>query len=232
MKKHKHEYRLPKFPPVTETVVYDDEILIHPKPVDDDPNHYHDRSSPFTVKEEAPDCSSAEEDDQDKEAGIPMGPVKPKKCCTKTVVKGLHICEICGQDYRNKSDLTNHMGQHAGLTFNCEQCGKIFFTRKSFEVHLKVHMEGPIVCSQCAKNFEYPGSLVHHMKTHSSITYECPLDNCTCTYKSNAMYREHFTYGHNEEDTIKCDYCTKMFKLPTQMYCHRNKQHRPAPRNF
>ena len=204
-------------------------MSIHPKPADDDANLYFDRSIPFSVKEEAPDCSSGEEGTA-KVGDIPMGPLKPKKCHTKSVVKGLHICQICGQDYRNKSDLANHMGQHEGLTFTCEQCGKVFFTCKSFEIHLKVHTEGPITCSQCGKNLEYPGSLVYHMNTHSGITYDCPLQDCNKSYKSNAMYREHFTYGHNEEDTIPCDYCKKMFKLPTQMYCHRNKQHGPAPR--
>ena len=69
-KKHKYEYELPRFPPVTSRVVYSENILIHPKPSDDDPNLYFDKSVPFSMKVEAPDCSSDEQNKND----IPMGP--------------------------------------------------------------------------------------------------------------------------------------------------------------
>ena len=67
--------------------MYSEEVSIHQKPADNDPNLYFDKSIPFSVKVEAPDCSSGEEDAA-KVGDIPMGPLKPKKCHTNSAVKG------------------------------------------------------------------------------------------------------------------------------------------------
>ena len=76
---HKHLYELLKCPPLTETVIYSDEILIHLKPADNNENIYIDpkKRGPFTVKVEAPNYSSSDEEPQ--AAAMPMGPIKAKK---------------------------------------------------------------------------------------------------------------------------------------------------------
>ena len=92
------------------------------------------------MKVEAPNCSSSDEEPQ--VASMPMGPVKAKKGWHQLAVKGLYICQVCGQDYTNRSDLSKHIAQHKGLEYTCEQCVKIFYSRKSFENHTKAHTEG------------------------------------------------------------------------------------------
>ena len=127
---------------MTETVIYLDEISIHLKPVDDNKNIHIDpkKRGSFTVEAEAPNCSSSDEEPQ--AASMPMGPVKAKIHQHQPAVKGLHICQVCSQDYTNRSDLSNHIAQHQGLEYTCEQCEKIFYSRKSFENHTKDHTEG------------------------------------------------------------------------------------------
>ena len=108
-KAHKHSYELPRCPSVTETVIYLDEISIHLKPVDDNGNIHIDpkKEAHLTVKVEAPNCSSSDEEPQ--AASMPMGPVKAKNCQHQPAVKGLHICQVCSQDYTNRSNLSNHI---------------------------------------------------------------------------------------------------------------------------
>ena len=215
-----------------ETVIYSDEILIHPKPADNNENIYIDpkKRGPFTVKVEAPNCSSSDEEPQ--AAAMPVGPIKAKKCQHQPTVKGLHVCQVCGQDYTNKLDLANHMGQHVGVEYTCEKCEKKFYSHKSFENHTKAHTEGPHVCSQCQQNFELKSSLLNHLKKHKGMTYACQVEpGCPHTMKSYAMFLEHFHYGHLDEKMIPCDYCSPYFQTPTNMMAHRNKAHGPAPKN-
>ena len=173
------------------------------------------------IKVEKPDCSSVEEDESTsaKAFNMPMGPAKPHKQHQKTSVKGLHICHICGQDYMNKSDLSNHIGQYEGLTFTYELCHKVFYSFTSFDTHSKAHESGPHQCNQCGQTFEYATSLSNHVKTQSKV-YICEEEACEKKSRSYAMYLEHMQYGHIESKTIPCPDCDLKFQTPTQMYSH------------
>ena len=72
-----------------------------------------------------------------------MGLVKPFKIRSKTNVKGLFACEICGQDYTSRSDLANHMAKHAGITYTCDKCGKNFIPGNLLRI-MPMHIE--MVC--------------------------------------------------------------------------------------
>ena len=121
----------------TSEIVYNDEVSIIPKPASNvDIKTYHDpwKRKPMWMKVEAPSCSSnsdgedvAEQDqEQQNVLQYPMGPIKPGKKKSKSNVKGLYACEICGQDYTNKSDLANHTAQHEGVTYTCDKCEKVY----------------------------------------------------------------------------------------------------------
>ena len=204
-------------------------FFIIPKPDDDDKNWFHDKSK--SVKVEVT-CDSDEDMEEEAAAAsaIPMGPVKPRLHKRKTAVKGLYVCEICGLDYVNKSDFTNHMQQHEGVTFTCTQCEKVFYLQKGFDNHAKAHQDGLHECPQCSQKFELKSSLTNHIKSHTNV-YVCECPECGKEAKSYAMHLEHINYVHTETPTIPCDYCHCYFFTPTQMYCHCNKEHGPAPHN-
>ena len=123
----------------TEDVVIDSDLFLTQRNPDDDKNTYHDpgKFPPITVKKEFPDCCSAEEEEKEKEEEeeeeeenfnlnedqsdslkMHAAPIQSRK---KKCVKGLHVCQLCGKDYINKSDLNSHLMAHAGVTFNCER---------------------------------------------------------------------------------------------------------------
>ena len=194
------------------------------------------------TKEEAPACSSNDENaddeadapDQDdgNSSQYPMGPVKPgRKKKPKKNIKGLFACEICGQDYANGSDLANHIAQHEGVTYTCETYDKVFQSRKSFDNHAHSHREGPYTCDQCGKTFDYVGSLSNHMDMHSGKVYVCEIQTCGKQHKSYPMHLEHVQYGHTAKPTVECTGCLRMFQTPTQMHAHRNKAHGPVQKS-
>ena len=81
-KAHKHKVHFPPIKPITDEIISDDDCIAIPKPLDDDCNRFHDKSDPLILKLEAPDCSSAEEDETPvafQIPSMPMGPVKPRK---------------------------------------------------------------------------------------------------------------------------------------------------------
>ena len=110
-KTHTHIIVRPRIAQPESDIQVDEDVFIIPKPLDDDKNCYHDKSKP--VKAEVT-CDSDKDIQEEASAAlaIPMGPVKPRRCKSKTAVKGLYVCQICGQDYINKSDFNNHMQQH------------------------------------------------------------------------------------------------------------------------
>ena len=66
-----------------------------------------------------------------------MAPVKAQKHRNKTAVKGLYVCQICGQDYVNKIDFANHTQQHEGVTYTFTECEKLFILIKALRIMLK-----------------------------------------------------------------------------------------------
>ena len=80
-KVYKHKVVFNPIEPVTAEIPIDSDLILIPKPRDDNRNRLHDRSKPVEIKVEKPDCSSAEEDESTsaKSLKMPMGLVKPCK---------------------------------------------------------------------------------------------------------------------------------------------------------
>ena len=133
-----------------------------------------------------------------------------------------------GQDYINKSNFLNHSAQHEGMTYSCELCHKVFHSHKAFDMHAKGHELGIFECNQCSQQFDYETSLSNHVKMHTNV-YTYPQEDCAKHFHSYAMHLEHVQYYHLPTKTIPCNYCDKYFQMPTQMHCHRNRSHGPAP---
>lgn len=72
----------------------------------------------------------------------------------------LHICDLCGEDFRKRSDLTNHVNEHFNQEegdFQCEVCNRIFNNLRLYRIHRRVHL--PQVkswaCESCDKKYRY-----------------------------------------------------------------------------
>lgn len=60
------------------------------------------------------------------------------------LVLGPFICEVCGRDYKYKSNMTFHMKRCGQKIFACGKCKKRFTTKYA----LKRHIDNGI-CTEC-----------------------------------------------------------------------------------
>ena len=147
----------------------------------------------------------------------------PTQSRKKECVKGLHVCQLCGKDYINKSDLNSHLMAHAGVMFNCERCGLQLPSQKAVDNHMKLHTKGPFSCPKCMKGFNLHTTMQNHIKTHNEHPYT--FDCCNWETRSYALSLKHKKYGHLSEKLFSCKVCTKKFQMLTQLYSHENKVH-------
>lgn len=70
----------------------------------------------------------------------------------------LYICDVCGQDFRKRNELSSHLDDHVAKEegdFQCEICNRIFSNLRLFRIHKRIHY--PQVkswsCDTCGKKY-------------------------------------------------------------------------------
>jgi Zinc-finger associated domain (zf-AD)/Zinc finger, C2H2 type len=83
-----------------------------------------------------------------------------------------HICDLCGVQLKNKTELSAHMRRHLGeRPFPCDHCDKRFTVMSGLRVHLRTHTgEKPYACKHCGRRFSDFGSRNRHERTHTGKT--------------------------------------------------------------
>ena len=132
----------------------------------------------------------------------------------KQIIKGPHVCHVCGVDCVNIIDFNSHIASHEGVTYKCPNCDKTFRSENTFKNHRRAENSGKMhTCQQCGKNFQLQSSLLNHIKTHSSTVHGCQLvPTCKFKTKSYSHFREHNRYGHNTSKEFSAPSATKHLK--------------------
>ena len=80
-----------------------------------------------------------------------------------------YICSVCGKAFRNAGNLWKHNLVHSGKKpFMCDICGKDFSRSCNLKRHHMVHTgEKPYVCDVCGKAFAEAAKLKMHIRTHT-----------------------------------------------------------------
>uniref|UniRef100_A0A182P8A3 C2H2-type domain-containing protein n=1 Tax=Anopheles epiroticus TaxID=199890 RepID=A0A182P8A3_9DIPT len=109
------------------------------------------------------------------------------------------------------------------VRFKCETCPKTFDTRVKLDKHNRTHAatggaQAEFKCRMCDKTFRTKSTLICHEKVHG--------ENGTFNQKCQLQYHEKL----QEEHTIACDHCEKVFCYKASHKEHMFKVHFPRPK--
>ncbi|KAG5325811.1 ZN235 protein, partial [Pseudoatta argentina] len=127
----------------------------------------------------------------------------------------LYICDVCGQDFRKRNELSTHLDDHVAKEegdFQCEICNRIFSNLRLFRIHKRIHY--PQVkswpCETCGKRYNSKNLLEEHINTHTGVRpYMC--DTCGKDFASKYTYKAHIKTHEVRPRPFECTQCNKTF---------------------
>lgn len=74
----------------------------------------------------------------------------------------IYICDVCGDIFKKRNDLSVHLDEHVASEegdFQCEICNRIFSNLRLFRIHKRMHypQNKSWVCSICSKKYRSVG---------------------------------------------------------------------------
>ena len=153
----------------------------------------------------------------------------------RSVHKGIkHQCEICGKEFTSNFSLQKHIKNiHEGMNKEkgqknhiCDLCGKAFNSKFYVKYHIDLVHKGKKFhkCEICKKDFGVATSLKKHIKiVHNNERKMCPI----CGKMLNPdFFKQHMVTTHsitnNETETLKCQFCQKVFVNNSKFKQHMN----------
>ncbi|XP_015175419.1 PREDICTED: zinc finger protein 2 homolog [Polistes dominula] len=142
---------------------------------------------------------------------------------SKTIIKHmkeihetrLYICDVCGDDFRKRNQLSLHLDEHVATEegdFQCEVCNRIFNNLRLFRIHKRIHY--PQVkswpCDTCGKRYSSRNLLEEHINTHTGIRpHICEI--CGKDFASKYTYKAHIKTHEVRPRPYGCSQCNKTF---------------------
>ncbi|KAG4066169.1 hypothetical protein HA402_014469 [Bradysia odoriphaga] len=129
----------------------------------------------------------------------------------------VYICDVCGHDFRKRSELSHHLVDHAptasnGEEYQCEECPKKFTNLRLFRIHRRGHytIQKLWECKDCNKKYSSKNLLEEHTNMH---TGERPYKCTTCgkDFASKYTLTAHMKIHSERRRPFECDQCYKSF---------------------
>ncbi|KAL5282680.1 wdn family protein [Megaselia abdita] len=135
-------------------------------------------------------------------------------------------CDICGQKFVQKINLTNHAKVHSGVKpFACPECQKTFPEKSHLLRHQKYHTSTrPFRCDKCGKMYKTERCLkVHNLVHLEQRPFVCQV--CSKSFISNSKLKQHLNI-HTGERPYKCNYCSRDFTNFPNWLKHTRRRHK------
>ncbi|XP_026332002.1 gastrula zinc finger protein XlCGF46.1-like [Hyposmocoma kahamanoa] len=140
-------------------------------------------------------------------------------------------CDVCFKEFNAKSNLRDHKAVkhgHIDHAHICEICGQSYKVKARLRQHMNTHLRKRNVCQYCQLCFPSPYALKKHVKTHLNLQDQYICDYCGICIKSKSHLRRHMTCHTSNKEMYKCQYCDKTFSQKeyrkTHEYLHTGKK--------
>ncbi|XP_075150842.1 wings down [Haematobia irritans] len=135
-------------------------------------------------------------------------------------------CEICGQKFVQKINLTHHQRIHTNTKpYECSECQKRFQERSHLQRHQKYHAQTRSYrCEKCGKMYKTERCLkVHNLVHLEQRPFACTV--CDKSFISNSKLKQHSNI-HTGERPFKCNYCPRDFTNFPNWLKHTRRRHK------
>ena len=112
-----------------------------------------------------------------------------------------HLCPECGESFRYKRKLRDHiLVVHEGNEYECQFCKKTFNAKSSMQTHVRTIHEGrkpePSKCSLCDRYFTTKAQVKVHIRAvhEKKRPYACEL--CNLSFAQTAHLKTHMKGKH------------------------------------
>ncbi|XP_063930898.1 zinc finger protein 354A-like isoform X2 [Zophobas morio] len=136
----------------------------------------------------------------------------------------LYICDVCGQDFRKRNELSAHLDEHVAAEegdFQCEVCNRIFSNLRLFRIHRRMHypQNKAWPCETCGKKYSSRNLLEEHINTHTGVRpYVC--QQCGKDFASKYTFRAHEKTHEVRPRPFACQQCPKTFLSQQNLVQH------------
>ncbi|KAK5640574.1 hypothetical protein RI129_011385 [Pyrocoelia pectoralis] len=127
----------------------------------------------------------------------------------------LYICDVCGEDFRKRNELSMHLDEHVATEegdFQCEVCNRIFSNLRLFRIHKRMHypQNKAWKCETCGKKYSSRNLLDEHMNVHTGVRpYICAT--CGKDFASKYTFKAHEKTHEVRPRPFQCQHCNKSF---------------------
>lgn len=129
----------------------------------------------------------------------------------------LYICDVCGEDFRKRNELSLHLDEHVATEegdFQCEVCNRIFSNLRLFRIHKRMHypQNKAWSCGTCGKKYSSKNLLDEHINTHTGARpYVCQKSMCGKAFASKYTFKAHEKTHEVRPRPFQCGTCNKTF---------------------
>uniref|UniRef100_A0A8D8Q5R0 Zinc finger protein 26 n=1 Tax=Cacopsylla melanoneura TaxID=428564 RepID=A0A8D8Q5R0_9HEMI len=154
-------------------------------------------------------------------------------------IDGSHKCDLCGQTFRHKYRLRDHMYSHNNVKpFPCPICEKHFRRKHERTKHVRTVHDGikyttykTYKCTLCPKTFTHLAALEDHQYVHTGQkSHIC--ERCSASFTNKAGLLVHIKVLHEgtrkPQEACQCELCGKSFKGRQSYRVHMKNTHGDA----
>ena len=144
---------------------------------------------------------------------------------------GLYQCDKCSyaidaaHDRRRRYTFGQHLETHLEKTVPCQECDKLFGSERLLKDHVQLVHRKNLSCDQCDFKTNKPFNLKKHQQTrHSNQEPSIQCRSCDKLFLTKGQAAIHEKNSHGHK-CIECDQCGKMYATRGQLNSHRRLVH-------